>query len=84
MSEDWKAAYPVGCRVAVDIEAWEAILGRPALLRQPYTGTVVGYSVAWPRHPEAVRVLLDGRKGDNGESYPLACVRRLVEPQEGA
>jgi len=82
MSEDWQAAYPVGCRVEVDVEAYQALLGRKTRLRLPYTGTVLGYS--WAYYGDLLRVYLDGRKGLAGEHYPAACVRRLAEPEEEA
>ena len=82
MSEDWKTAYPVGCRVALDVQAWAAWLGmQRALLHPPYTGTVVGYSTAVK---QGLLVHLDGRKTRNGKPYPAACLRRLAEPEADA
>jgi hypothetical protein len=82
MSEDWKTAYPVGCRVELDVQAWAAWLGmRRALVHPPYTGTVVGYSDS---ARQEIRVHLDGRTSRHGKRCPVACLRRLAEPEAGA
>ena len=85
MSEDWKAAYPVGCRVQLDIEALKAYRKRErsnwsTKIKPPYTGVVASYSRTYP---ETLNIVLDGRKSVP-QSYPVACLRRLAEPEESA
>jgi hypothetical protein len=80
MSEDWKAAFPRGCRVELDIKAWEDRLGRKPRVRPPYTGTVVSHSGVYA---ETLLIRLDGRKNPAGREYLVACVRRLPEDAGG-
>jgi hypothetical protein len=77
MGEDWRAAFPRGCRVALDVEAFTAWLreqrrGWETRLFPPHTGTVVGYS---RQETPMLRIRLDGRK--HWTRYPVCCVRRL-------
>jgi hypothetical protein len=77
MSDNWRAAFPRGCRVEVDREALVAYRKSvdrswPTQLQAPYTGTVIGYSHYSERE---LYLLLDGRAC--GRRYPVRFVRRL-------
>jgi len=73
MQDDWRAAFPTGCRVEVDAEAFMQRHGRwqdPRLPPRLPTGTVTAHG----RH-RAVWVVLDNRR--SGEMWRIELLRRL-------
>jgi hypothetical protein len=71
MNDHWRAAFPRGCRVVLDLEALAAAT-LPAWASA--TGTVLGYS----RDRDVLWIQFDGRT--SRKSYHVRFVRRLEEP----
>lgn len=86
MREDWRAAFPRGCRVRLDLAALEAWRQRwqrrwRVRIKPPYTGYVTGYARA--NDDPQLYVLLDGRSVYSITTYPASCVSRLTDAEGG-
>ena len=84
LDEDWWIRqFPVGCRVAIDMDALMGYRGRyrrgwGTRLPPPYTGAVLEHEPPYLTRELHLRLHLDGRKHPSSRLIPASCVSGSV------